>query len=112
MGEDQLLDSGLPGHSPAISCMHVVGTRSVGGERTIQHCDVRAPAQAHQALAVLRIPGVGEDLSTVLDAVADAMEPRAVDDCARRNARISQQEAPVGDFPDVHAESRGVESRR
>ena len=110
MGEDEPPDPGFPSHSPAVSRVHVPGARPVGRERAIQRRNVRAAAQAYQALAVLRIPGIDEDLSAVLDAVADAMEPRTVDDCVRRNAGLSQPEAPVGNFSDTHAKGRGVES--
>src|SRR5439155_25147338 len=95
---------------PALSRLQVTRARPDRRKGAIQPRDARLAAQAYHALAVLRLPGIDEHLSAVLDAVAHAMEPRTVDDCVRRNAGLSQPEAPVGNFTDTHAKGRGVES--
>ena len=74
MRQDQALDAGFLRDPPAIPSGHMSFAWPLCGEGAVQNRDIRVLAKSHQARAVLRVAGIGEDFTAVFYPIALAVQ--------------------------------------
>ena len=74
MREDEAAHAGFTGHLSTLASVQVHGIWPAGRERTVQHGEIRIPAEPHERGAILRIARVGERSALVFHPVAETMQ--------------------------------------
>ena len=75
-------------------------------EGAIQHREVCVSTEAHEAVAVLRIAGIGQGFPAIFDSIPQAMEVLCVGHSSGNHSRLSNHKRPIGYFFEVNRERR------
>lgn len=110
MREDEAFDGRFLSDPSAVSCMHMVRARTIGGKRAIQDRRIDAFAKTDKGFTVLRVSGIGQGMLTILDSITDAAEFRGMLHSSRYDSGLPDLKILVGDLLDLHAEGRRIES--
>jgi hypothetical protein len=84
--------------------MDRVGT--AGREGTIQYSEIGVSTETHQAVAVLRIAGIGKGFPAILDSIAKAVEIECMGHSPGNNGCLSYCKGPIGHVFEVNGKWR------
>src|ERR1700704_6775204 len=80
--------------------------RSTCRERAVQYREIGVSTEAHEAVAVLRVAGIGESLPSILNSISQAMEVLCMGHSSGNHGRLSNHKCPIGDFFEMNRERR------
>ena len=104
MRQQEPADSSLSRDLPTLPGMEMDRAWPISGEGTIQHRKIRVSTEMHQALAVLRIAGIGQGLPPIFDSISEAMEVLRVGHGLRKYSRFTDRERSIGDVFEINRE--------
>jgi len=99
-------DSGFSRYLPALTRMQMDRVRQASREGTIQHCEIDVSTETHEAVAVLRIAGIGQSFPAIFDSIPEAMEIVCVGHSAGNYGGLSYCKGAIGHFFEMNCEWR------
>ena len=76
--------------------MQMDGTWPSRREGTVHHRKISVSTEAHKALAVLRVAGIGQSLPAIFNSISEAMEILRVGHGSGNHFRVSDRKGPIG----------------
>src|SRR5713226_8318063 len=104
MRQHELADSGLSGHLPTLTGMQMNRARPISREGTVQHREIDVSTEAHEAVTVLRIAGIGQGFPAIFDSIPQAMEALRVGHSSGNHCRVSDRKRPISHFFELNRE--------